>query len=319
MYRPPHTIWQVVTLALLPLAAMADVSISGLDPIRIDAWAGTTSDLVGSDTFCTISCVGACNRNNRRRDYDSAAYTGGVTDGAGNFYVSNGGNNMLVYFDWTHPVDGTVRMTNYSVTGQTTGRVTGAYDCAADPNSQTRIDITVPAAELASATAGTYTETFQIDVCRLNNNNSLAECFAPVDFTVTLPELVQITRLNNINLGTWGGVSDITVTEDFCVFRNGSGGFGITINSANASGGNFNLIGTGSTPYTIELSQGGGYFAITPGSLLTNGTSGFSGNTTRDCGGTENTTLRVTVDAADLAGLAQGSFSDTIVIMAEPN
>ncbi len=306
----------LLLLASVSLAgpALADVSISGLDPIRIDAWAGATGDLTGSDTFCTLSCISSCSRNSHRRDYDSAAYTNGASDGAGNFYIRNGSDYLLVYFDWTHPVDGTTRLTNYSRTGQTTGRVDGAYDCAADPNSQTRIDITLPVSQLASATAGVYSETFMIDVCRLNNNNSLAECLAAVDFTVTLPELVQISRLDNIGLGQWSGAGDIQVEEDFCVFRNGSGGFSININSANASGGNFNLVGTGSAPYLIELDQGSGFSAVSPGAT----TSGYVGSSTRECGNSDNMTMRITVDADDLAALQSGAFSDTIVIVAEP-
>jgi len=297
--------------------AGADVSISNLDPISVNAWAGATSDLTGSDTFCTISCQGGCNRASHRRDYDTAAYTNGASDGAGNFYISNGSDTMLVYLDWTHPVDGTVRLTNYSVTGDTTGLVEGAYSCA-DPNSQTRIDITLPAGELASAQAGTYSETFLVDACRIGGF-FYAECTARVPFSVTLPELVQISRLDNLNLGTWDGVNDIQVTEQFCVFRNGSGGFSIMTNSANASGGNFNLTGASTVPYTIEYAQSGGYFSVAPGVRLSSGTTGFVGEGTRNCGGANNTSIRVTVDAADLAGQPGGSFSDTIILTVEPD
>lgn len=293
------------------------VAISDLDPITVNAWVGATSDLVGSDIYCTIACRGKCDKAANAKDYETAAYTLGATDGAGNFYLSNGGNTMLVYLDFVHPVDGTVRLTNNAITGATTGAVTGAYDCAADPNSQVRLDMVVPASEIATAAAGTYSETFQVDACLVSGGGS--SCAAAVDVSVTLPELVEISRLDNLNLGTWDGASDVQETENFCVFRNGSGGFAISINSANAAGGTFNLVGSDTAPYQIELSQGGGYVAVTPGVTLSNAATGFNGSTTRNCGGSDNTTLRVSVDSADLSMVSTGTVGDTIVIIAEPN
>ncbi len=317
MNRLVRVLITVSAMVFVPVAE-ADVGISGLDAVSINAWAGATNDLVGSDTYCTISCTRSCRRARHRRDYDTAAYTNGRTDGAGNFYIRNGGDYMLVYLDWTHPTDGTVRLTNYSVTGQTTGPVTGAYDCVADSNSQTRVDITLPAAELATASAGTYSETFMLDVCRLSGGSAV-ECLAPVSFSVTLPELVQVTRLDNLNLGTWSGSGDIQLIERFCVFRNGTGGFSILTNGSHDSGGRFHLQDATTVPYTLEYTQGSGFFEATPGVGLPSATTGFAGNSTRDCGGADNTAIRVTIDAADLEGLPTGSFSDTLTLYLEPN
>jgi hypothetical protein len=294
--------------------------ISGLDPIQINAWAGTSSDLTGSDTFCTLSCTGACNRANRRRNYDSAAYTNGVTDGAGNFYITNGAHSMMVFFDWTHPVSGTTRMTNYNVTGTPTPVSAGAYSCTADRNSQTRVDITLPAGQLATARAGTYSETFAMDVCRISGGG-YAECSAQVNFSVTLPELIQITNLDDVNLGTWSGSGDMQITEDFCVFRNGQGGFSITTNGSNDAGGNFNLRSTANLPYTIEYSQGGAFLAASPGTAVPFASSGFTGDSVRDCavsGGT-NTSIRFTVSESELNSKTSGTFSDTIDIFVIPD
>ncbi|MDZ7685206.1 MAG: hypothetical protein U5O39_09600 [Gammaproteobacteria bacterium] len=308
---------RLLTLALSCLAAApvaADTAISNLDPISINAWAGATNDLTGSDSFCIISCNGGCSDTNQRREYIVTASTNGQTDGSGNFYISSGSDDMLVYMDWTHPTGGTTRLTD----GDYSPRVDGAYDCAADPNAQVQLEMTLPASELATASAGTYSETFTLDACRLFWG-FIPWCVADVTFTVTLPELVQITRLDNINLGTWDGVNDIQVTEQFCVFRNGSGGFAIVTSGQNASGGNFNLAGASTVPYTLEYAQSGGYFDADPATILPSSTTGFTGSSTRNCGGANNTSLRVTVDAADLAGQPQGTFSDTIFLRVEPD
>ncbi len=298
----------------------AAVSITGLDPIRINAWAGTTSDLTGSDTYCTISCSGACNSTRRRSSYDAAFYTSGTTDGAGNFYITNGTHSLMVFLDWIHPVSGTTRMTNYNVTYSPSPIVDGAYSCSADGNSQTRIDITLPAGQIASARAGTYTETFAVDICRLSGG-SYAECSAQFPFSVTLPELIQVTNLANVDLGLWSGTGDIQKTQDFCVFRNGQGGFAVTTNGSNDAGGKFRFGSSSGLPYTIEYGQSGVFTAVAPGATLAFSASGFAGNSVRDCadtGGT-NTSIRFTVSETDLAAHSSGRFSDTVNISVLPD
>jgi len=317
---------QVVFLAgVAAVSVQADViSISGLDDIVIESWDGGSGDLVGSDDYCVVSCrsnnTTSCPSNtNRRRNYDVAAYTNGATDGAGNFYLGHdtSADTLLVNFEFIHPVDGTFTMTNYNVTFFIARILEGAYSCA-DPNSQVAIRITVPAAELATALAGTYSETFTIDACRLNNANN---CSAIVfeDFQVSIPELIQITGLDDMNFGLWGG-GNVQATEDFCVFRNGYGDFAIEANGTNDSGGSFQLANGGNTiPYQLEVRQTGAFFNVTPGGTLGSGTTGFSGESVRDCGGGVNTQARVTVLATDITGNPAGSYGDTVTLRVEPD
>ncbi|TQV85134.1 hypothetical protein FKG94_02795 [Exilibacterium tricleocarpae] len=304
---------------LVSAHSAAEVELSGLDDIAITAWAGATGNLVGSDTFCSRSCARGCERRGHRRNYDTAAYTNGVTDGAGNFYISNGADNLLVYLDWTHPTAGTTRLTNYSVTRRPTPRVPGAYSCTQDPNSQTSIAVTLPADQLAGASAGVYAETFRLDLCRRVQGG--LECTAEVSFSVNLPELVQVTNLNDVDLGTWNGQDDLQVSEEFCVFRNGKGGVAIRTNGGNDTATQFNLSGPGTIPYTVEYSQGGGFFAAQPGVTISAAASGFAGESVRDCtnvGGT-NTTVRISVSAGDIGTSAPGSYDDTVTIYVEPD
>jgi hypothetical protein len=299
--------------------ASGDISISGLDPISINAWAGATSDLTGTDTYCTVSCQGACDKDVHRRDYAPAFYTNGTTDGAGNFYITNGSHSLTVFLDWTHPVSGTTRMTNHNVTGMRSPVSEGAYSCSADPNSTTRIDITLPAGQIASAQAGTYSETFLVDSCR-TSGQGFGECTAHISFSVTLPELIQVTNLTNIDLGSWSGTGDIQVTRDFCVFRNGQGGFAITTSGNHDASGRFHLGSSGNLPYRIDYGQGGVFKQATPGVSMPFSSSGFTGNSVRDCtnSGGANTSIRLTVLETDLAIQPGGSFADTVNIFVLP-
>ena len=328
MLNQPKTIRKISALLLftcfVSTAIEADVSISGLDDITLNAWTGVSNNLQGSDTYCAISCNNSCNSP---RNYDVAAYTSGPTDGAGNFYLTHTGDGtttLRVSFDWTHPTRGTFTLTNYNVTGFTappnSPYAPGATSCA-DPNSQTTITIRVAEADLASALAGTYSGTLFIDLCRLNgNSNNTVECVAPVNFTVTLPELTQITQLQDFLLGSWTGVGNAQGSDDFCVFRNGYGGFAITANGANDSGGAFQVrAGSNTVPYTIEFSDGGGtWHTVSPGATLNAATSGFVGQSTRNCGGGVSHSMRVTLQQNDLSAARAGDYSDTVTILVEP-
>ena len=312
----------LISSVLFSCLSFARVRVSGLDDITVAAWAGISGDLVGSDTFCSISCRRGCNRPAHRRDYATVVRSYGASDSAGNFYIRSGTSRLMVYLDWTHPVAGTTRMTDFNVTGRAGPRVPGAYHCNRDANAQTAIDITLPAAQLAGARAGVYSETFMLNVCRLRRDDRFAECTARVDFTVNLPELVQVSNLSDISLGVWNGVDNLQATEDFCLFRNGYGGVAIRSNGSHDAAGRFNLQGAGSSiPYTLEYSQGGGFFAAAPGEAIVAAVSGFVGDSSRDCsnvGGT-NTAVRVSVNAADIGSRDPGEYGDTVTIYVEPD
>lgn len=318
--------WLCIPLIVVSQLSQAEVSISGLDDITLDAWAGATSDLVGSDTYCTLSCSGGGSGCRWPRDYDVAAYTNGATDGSGNFYLDHDTNGaappLLVTFEWTNPAEGTFTMSDYDTTFYTAppapGYAPGATSCA-QTNSQNTITITLPASSLASAVAGTYSETFYIDACRQENG---VECLDPVNFVVNLPELIQITQLQDFDLGSWDASGDIQSTHNFCVFRNGYGGFSITATGDNDSGGSFRLGDDPISPvlfvpYTLEFSEGGAWYEADPSTALSSTTTGFSGDSTRNCGGGTSHSVRVTVDLADLGVAKLGAYSDTITLVVE--
>jgi hypothetical protein len=301
------------------------VQITGLNDININSWAGTSGALQGFDDYCTVSCQtisGVCSSGDRS-DYKAAVYTVGVTDAAGNFYISNGNDDMQVELKWTHPISGTFILSNYNVTLMTSPRVSGAINCS-DPSSQTTLAMTVPASELATAVAGTYTETFQIDLCRFHSNdpqnaqyNNLAECLLPVNVTVNIPELIHMTGLSDIDFGIYSG-GDVEANHNFCIFRNAAGGFSLTTTGSHDGGGRFNLAGAGTIAYRLEYSQGSGYFPVTPGVMLSNSTSSFIANSARGCDGGTNTSLRLTIDEADIISNPSGIYSDTLIIIVEP-
>ena len=312
----------MILLPFLPVSMFAEVSISGLDDITIDAWAGSSSDIEGSDTYCALSCSNSC-RFNRARVYDVAAYTSGPTDGAGNFYLSHDSSSatLPVTFEWTNPSQGTFEVKNYNSTFTTVPPypyAPGATNCG-QANSQNTITIRVKAADLASARAGTYSETFSIDMCRLQNGFT-AECASPVAFSVNLPELIQLTQMKDFDFDEWGGAGDLETTQNFCVFRNGSGGFSLQATGEHNSGGRFHLSNNTETiPYDVSFRGSGSWYSSTPGVSLSSAATNFKGNSTRDCGGGTSHSMRVTVDENELKGAVAGTYTDTITLLVQPD
>lgn len=305
----------------------AEVSISGVDDISIDAWAGSTGDLVGTDTHCIRSCQGNCNSGNPR-DYKVAAYTNGSTDGSGNFYLSHDSDGsadpMQVVFEWANPSAGNFTMTDFDTTGYQAppNRAPGATTCG-EAAAQNSISLRVPASELASATAGIYSETFALDVCSYFDFlwwEIEGDCTAEMDFLVEVPELIQITQLQDIDLGSWNATSDMQATRDFCVFRNGYGSFALTATGNNDSGGDFRVSsGANNIPYSLAFSQNAGWYAATPGNALGSNITGFTGESLRDCGGGSSHSLRVSVNETDLGTAQEGTYTDTVTVLVQPD
>ena len=213
-------------------------------------------------------------------------------------------------------------MSNYYVTGYTappsSPYAPGATNCS-QVNSQNTITIRVSQVHLASALAGTYSQTFSVDMCRLQGGSPV-ECAAQVNFVVNLPELIQLTQLENFDFNTWAGIGSLQSSRDFCVFRNGHGGFSLNAVGSNDAAGRYAVSdGTNRIPYELEFREGGPWYTATPGNQLTSAATGFNGDGTRDCDGGTSHSIRVTMDENDLSAAQPGAYTDTLTILVQPD
>ena len=136
-----------------------------------------------------------------------------------------------------------------------------------------------------------------------------------LDITLDIDNLMRVSNLDDINLGTYAGAGNLTGSDSFCVYRNGAGNYAITMTGSGAANA-FTLANGGNTlPYTVEFVNGGNN-AMTTGAALT-GQAGA--NTTSDtCGGTDNVSVNVAVDNADLAAAPAGNYTGTLTIVVAP-
>jgi hypothetical protein len=138
-----------------------------------------------------------------------------------------------------------------------------------------------------------------------------------LNITLTIDALVQISALNDIDLGTYTGGGNITGVDDLCVYSN-IGGYHITA-TGNGAGSAFQLIGAGATiPYAVEWADSAGAQTgdpMTSGTVLTNQSGTF---TTPNCGGGNNARVIVTVNSTDLAAAPAQAYTGVLTLVVAP-
>lgn len=300
----------VIIVAAWPMPAYASVlDIRGVDSIYLINWNGS-GGLTGEDDYCVISRSGGT-----PLPYDVAAWADGFHDGE-DFVLRNASSEELkVSLSWRGNATGGsfVPLQPYETSGDLTGQQRGARNCRqSDANATIRIDIS--AATLASASAGTYSGTFRIDALQYGGDN----LYIYQSFSVTLPELVQITDLDNIDLGGFDGVNDLIEGDEICIFRNGFGNFRIKASGGPSDVDAFLLSnGAGQIPYQVAFKGDGmaSFVSLAEGEWL----AGSNGHGSQDCGGGTNASVQVTALAADMATATPGTYTGTLYLTVEPD
>lgn len=185
-------------------------------------------------------------------------------------------------------------------------------------NAEIRLDL--DGGQLAQLESGQYSGQFRLTL--LGGRNTLTEAFA--DFQVSLEIVgttsgVRISGLDDLQLGQHSGLGDIQVSEHFCVFS-GSGNYSLSVSSGNQSAdGSFAFAGSNTgdrIPFTLAFDDVGYGAALSP--VGTTPLIGTGDSTLQDCGGSNNASLTVTVLEQDLQKAASGNYSDTLLLLVQP-
>ena len=132
-----------------------------------------------------------------------------------------------------------------------------------------------------------------------------------LDVSVAIADRVQISGLGDIELGDYGGEGALDGEDAFCIYRNGTGAYQVTITSVDPDG----------TAFVMRsATESLGYSVTFDGTLVTSGQtiSGTGNSVSPVCGGGTNTTLRVDVAEAALQGASSGTYEDTITMLVAP-
>ncbi|RJF87810.1 hypothetical protein D3874_12895 [Oleomonas cavernae] len=138
--------------------------------------------------------------------------------------------------------------------------------------------------------------------------------------TLAAPNLVRISALDDINLGTFSGTA-LAGGDDVCIFSN-TGGYNVTA-SGDGTGSAFELTGfsTGdAVPYNVQWATTAG---ATSGTALTAGTplTGLGGSFTNPtCRGGAQLNARVLVDVTEavLSEAPADNYTGTLTLLVEP-
>ncbi|OED44644.1 hypothetical protein AB833_01270 [Chromatiales bacterium (ex Bugula neritina AB1)] len=155
-----------------------------------------------------------------------------------------------------------------------------------------------------------------------------AESVGDLDITLSIPDLVQVSNLDDIDLGEFSGAS-LSGELGVCIYRNGSGSYGIEFEASSDSGNVDSARGTeGYTlanssddviPYTVDFEDSAaGAYTDTGIAINTPLTSQVGDGTDPTCGGSTNAKVRVNVDEADLSTAPTGNYFGTLYLIVSP-
>lgn len=137
-----------------------------------------------------------------------------------------------------------------------------------------------------------------------------------LDINLDINNLVMVSNLGDINLGTYSGTGNLTGSDSFCVYRNGAGNYNITMNGSGGSGAYLlNDGGTNNLPYTVSFTNGSAN-SMTASTALTAQANANTTSTT--CGGSDNVSVGVTVTNASLAAAPAGTYTGSLTVIVAP-
>ena len=142
------------------------------------------------------------------------------------------------------------------------------------------------------------------------------------DIQLVVPDLVRISSLSDIDLGTYSGMGTETGNTEACIFRNGAGTYSVT---ATTNKGAFRISrGAGGTAaedidfdaYWNDVTGTTGRAALTYNTALT--TQSGTNTASITCGGGTNANFSVEIAAADMQTKNPATYSATVTIVIAP-
>lgn len=181
-----------------------------------------------------------------------------------------------------------------------------------------RLTIRLPEAQLARSANGEYSGNFHLVA---SNDDSVDSTFFSVSVTVQGGSEVRISRLDDLNLGSYGAgtTGDLVASEHFCIYSS-SGDYNVTITSVNHDiNGSFALadpLNADSIPITVMFNDigTGVAFDIVDSTPM----SGTGNSVSEDCGGVDNATLTISAQEQDIRNASSGNYSESLTLLVQP-
>lgn len=275
------------------------------DIVATLVWSG--GDLVYSTDICVISTQQPNQSGNTPVPYQV------TTIAPTPFVLSNGASQIPFSAAWRDLAGSAVRTLS---PGVPTGDIfTGlAFGCPPQA-ANARLTVTFPESALLVAPPGTYTAAFMIWV--ESSGQGRPRIRQTINFSLTIAGVVRISQLNDINLGTFDGISNLAASDSLCVFRNFPGAYGVRV-SGQGTGGAFVVVnGTSQVPVAVTWNDGTGAAALMAGALLSGRANAYSADPDCAGGAANNAVLGVSVLAIDMQVADPGLHSGVLTVTVE--
>lgn len=293
----------VWAFALLGVQAQAKVSIGNIGDFDFGTWSPGSGAAVIEQDVCVESWAG------RTRDWSAT-----LTDLSG---ASSGSSFRIASVSGAGTLGLGVRLRQLPGGGvdtlepgvSTPEDLAGAdQGCPDGPNA--RLEVRIEAAEFEAATAGSFEGSFEFEA------SGRGQDAATFSIRAQVPDLVRISGLNDIDLGSFPGSGDMVGEDGLCVYRNDpSARYDLSARGEGAAM-DFTMDQGGTTlPFEVEYDDGGGFAPLQPGQDI----SAEGADTSAvGCGGTANARVRVRVREGDLLAADTGSYAGTLTLTVAP-
>ncbi|MEX2489796.1 MAG: hypothetical protein WD356_09770 [Pseudomonadales bacterium] len=133
--------------------------------------------------------------------------------------------------------------------------------------------------------------------------------------SLDVADRIQISNVEDIALGTYGGTGDLNENMSYCVYRNGGGDYELTLTTDQ---GVFEVAdGTDTIPFAVQVD--GDNDASDGASIAYNTAStAFTGSNAGDCNGADNGAMYVNFSEANLQAAPTSTYQATVTLLVEP-
>lgn len=192
------------------------------------------------------------------------------------------------------------------------------------PNA--RLDLTLQASDLYQVPAGTYEASLDLEARRVNNGGGLTgdkDIQTNLISRITVPPLVRISNIADINLGTYDGVAaTMSYNESYCVYTN-TGDYTITPSSTPGSSPTSYALTAGSNQIEYSLRISDTANAATGPPLANGETSGvLTASQTMPfsltCDDAYNASVYIEISGSELQSKPSGTYSGTLTLQVAP-
>lgn len=260
-----------------------------------------------------------------------------VTTDNGEFsLLSNQGAALPFSLDITDGIDNSpaieplnydVFSSNISSRGNTGSPFNSGYCSPVVQGSNAILGMTIDEATLYSVPAGVYSASVQTEACRANRRGSVSgDCNiqSGILATATVPPLIKISGLNDIDFGVFSGVlNSVTINESFCIYSNTTS-YSLTASSTISGTAPRSFAVTNQTDfidYSLKVAAG---LNASSGAILQNGVTSAPLNNLQsipyavDCNGGDNASIEIEFNAANVQGKSSGDYSGTLILQVAP-